>query len=58
MVAPATTTAVTVGTVWWNMDAAVVHAKESAADLDKIRESVMDLIEKDEARRGDGSEFC
>ena len=54
MVAPATATVGLAGTVWLNAD--TVYAKESAADLAKIRASVMDLIEQDEERRGDGSE--
>lgn len=54
MVAPATTA--TVAAVWLNTDP--VFAKEAAkADLAKIRESVIDLIEEDEGRRGDGSKY-
>lgn len=54
IVAPATAaTTATMGAVWLNTDP--VMAKESKADLAKIRESVVDLIETDEGRRGDGT---
>lgn len=55
MVAPATAAT---GLVFLSAD--TVYAKEAKAsnvDLKAVRESVMDLIEQDEQKRGDGSEF-
>ena len=56
MVAPATAATSVVF-----LSADTVYAKEAPAktvDLKAVRESVMDLIEKDEQKRGDGSEYC
>ena len=52
MVAPATAATV----VWLGSEAA--YAKEAPkVDLDKVRASLMDIIDKDEEKRGDGSEY-
>lgn len=53
MVAPATAATA----VWLGSEAA--YAKEASpkvVDLDKVRASVMDIIDNDEEKRGDGSE--
>lgn len=55
MVVPATTAS---AAIWLNSDFAYAkEAKAPSVDLKKVRESVMDLIEEDESRRGDGSKF-
>ena len=53
MVAPATTaTAV----VWLNSESAFAReAEKPKVDLKKVRESVMEIIDKDEGLRGDGT---
>ena len=52
MVAPASA-----ATAVWMGQQELAYAKEApAVDLKKVRESVMDIIEKDEEARGDGSE--
>jgi len=56
MVGPAATA--TIATTVWLNSPELVYAKEAQPDLTKIRESVLDLIEKDEEKRGDGSMFC
>ena len=54
MVAPATTAT---ALVWLNSEPAFAkEAKAPDVDLKKVRESIMDLIDNDEGRRGDGSE--
>jgi hypothetical protein len=52
MVAPATAATA----VWLGSEAAYAKEAPPKVDLDKVRASVMDIIDNDEEKRGDGSE--
>lgn len=53
MVAPASAAT---AAVYLSADHAYAKEAKPAVDLKAVRENVMDLIEKDEEKRGDGSE--
>jgi hypothetical protein len=52
MVAPATA----VTAVWLGSEAAYAKEAPPKVDLNKVRGSIMDIIDNDEEKRGDGSE--